>query len=187
MTTRKELVETLRLRYRSAAFSDRIKILDEFVALTCYHREHAIRVLRGEFTPATEVRLRNRAHHEAVAQALTVLWEAADRVCGKRLKPLIPMLVDAMERHGHLGLDPAIKTKVLLVSAATIDRVLATARAHIDGQRKRRKGAGSAIRRSIPVRTFADWSIRRPGSSRSTCSSTAAAPRRTVTTSTPSR
>ncbi len=35
MTTRKELVEALRLRYRSAAFSDRIKILDEFVALTC--------------------------------------------------------------------------------------------------------------------------------------------------------
>ena len=95
MTTRKELVEALRLRYRSAAFSDRIKILDEFVALTCYHRKHAIRVLRGEFSPATEVRLRNRVYDEAVAQALTVLWEAADRVCGKRLKPLIPMLVDA--------------------------------------------------------------------------------------------
>ena len=106
MTTRKELVEALRLRYRSAAFSDRIKILEEFVALTCYHRKHAIRVLRvlrGEFSPATEVRLRNRVYDEAVAQALTVLWEAADRVCGKRLKPLIPMLVDAMERHGLLA------------------------------------------------------------------------------------
>ena len=34
MTTRKELVEAMRLRYRSAAFGDRIKILDEFVALT---------------------------------------------------------------------------------------------------------------------------------------------------------
>ena len=48
MTTRKELVEALRVRYRSAAFSDRIKILDEFVALTGYHRKHAIRVLREE-------------------------------------------------------------------------------------------------------------------------------------------
>ena len=138
MTTRKELIEALRLRYRSAMFSDRIKILDEFVALTGYHRKHAIRVLRGEFSPATDVRLRNRVYDEAVAQALTVLWEAADRVCGKRLKALIPMLVDAMERHGHLDLDPVIKTKVLQISAATIDRVLAAARAHIDGQRKRR-------------------------------------------------
>ena len=157
MTTRKELIEALRLRCRSAAFSDRIKVFDEFVALTCYHRKHAIRVLRGEFTPATEMRLRNRVYDAAVAQAMTVLWEAADRVCGKRLKPLIPMLVNAMERHGHLDLDPAIKTKVLQVSAGTIDRVLAATRAHIDGQRKRRKGVGSAIRRSIPVRTFADW------------------------------
>ena len=163
MTTRKELIEALRLRYRSAAFSDRIKILEEFVALTCYHRKHAIRVLRGEFSPATDVRLRNRVYDEAVVQAVTVLWEAADRVCGKRLKPLIPMLVDAMERHGHLDLDPVIKTKVLQVSAATIDRVLAAARAHIDGQRKRRKGVGAAIRRSIPVRTFSDWLDPPPG------------------------
>ena len=50
MTTRMELVEALRLRYRSAAFSDRIKILDEFVALTCDHCKHAICVLRGEFS-----------------------------------------------------------------------------------------------------------------------------------------
>ena len=56
MTTRKELTMALRERYRSAAFSDRTKILDEFVALTCYHRKHAIRVLRGAFSPATEVK-----------------------------------------------------------------------------------------------------------------------------------
>jgi hypothetical protein len=28
-----------------------------------------------------------------------MLWEASDRICGKRLKPLIPTLVEAMERH----------------------------------------------------------------------------------------
>ncbi len=163
MTTRKELVEALRVRYGSAEFSDRIKILDEFVALTGYHRKHAIRVLRDEVTKTGAARARNRLYDEAVRQALTMLWEAADRVCGKRLKALIPTLVDAMERHGHLDLDPVIKTKVLQVSAATIDRVLAAARLHIDGQRKRRKGIGSAIRRSIPVRTFADWRDPPPG------------------------
>jgi hypothetical protein len=163
MTTRKELVEALRERYRSAAFGDRIKILDEFAALTGYHRKHAIRVLRDEVTKTSAARARNRLYDEAVRQALTMLWEAADRVCGKRLKALIPLLVDAMERHGHLDLDPIIRTKVLQVSAATIDRMLAAARLHIDGQRKRRKGVGSAIRRSIPVRTFSDWRDPPPG------------------------
>ena len=48
MTTRKELVAALQLRYSSAAFVDRIRILDEFVALTGYHRKHAIRLLREQ-------------------------------------------------------------------------------------------------------------------------------------------
>lgn len=163
MTTRKELVEALRVRYGGAAFGERIKILDEFVALTGYHRKHAIRVLCEEVTKTSAARARNRLYDEAVRQALTILWEAADRVCGKRLKALIPLLVDAMERHGHLDLDPIIKSKVLQVSAATIDRMLAAARLHIDGQRKRRRGVGSAIRRSIPVRTFSDWRDPPPG------------------------
>ena len=113
--------------------------------------------------PTRAPRDRDRLYDEAVRQALTVLWEAADRVCGKRLKALIPTLVDAMERHGHLDLDPVIKAKLFQVSAATIDRMLAATRSHIDGQRKRRKGVGSAIRRSIPVRTFADWRDPPPG------------------------
>lgn len=163
MTTRKELVAALQSRYRSATFGERIRILDEFVALTGYHRKHAIRLLREQPGATKETRERNRLYDEAVRQALTVLWEAADRVCGKRLKALIPKLVDAMERHGHLDLDPVIKAKLLQVSAATIDRLLANARLHIDGQRKRRKGVGSAIRRSIPVRTFADWRDPPPG------------------------
>jgi hypothetical protein len=50
-----------------------------------------------------------------------------------------------------------VKDTLLQVSVATIDRALNAARASIDGQRKRRTGVGTAIRRSIPVRTFADW------------------------------
>ncbi|MFW8564993.1 integrase catalytic domain-containing protein [Orrella sp. 11846] len=68
-----------------------------------------------------------------------------------------------MESHEHLDLDPVIKQKLLCISAATIDRVLAPTRQRIDGQRRRRTGVGAAIRRSIPVRTFADWRDPPPG------------------------
>ena len=163
MTTRKELTEAVGARYRTSPRSERKKILDEFVALTGCHRKHAIRTLSRESTGAHEAAPRNSVYDEAVRQALIMLWEAGDRVCGKRLKALIPVLIDAMERHGHLALDPAVKDKLLQVSAATIDRVLADTRSHIDGQRKRRKGVGAAIRRSIPVRTFADWRDPPPG------------------------
>ena len=163
MATRKELIEAIGVRYREAPLSDRTKILDELVALAGYHRKHAIRLLAEQTEREQAPRARNRLYDEAVRQALIVLWEAADRICGKRLKALIPVLVEAMERHGHLQLDPVIRTKLLQVSAATIDRALGEARRHIDGPRKRRTGVGAAIRRSIPVRTFADWRNPPPG------------------------
>ena len=163
MTTRKELIEAVGARYRSSPRSERKKVLDEFVALTGCHRKHAIRTLNREPAGEHEAAARNRVYDEAVRQALIMLWEAGDRVCGKRLEALLPVLIDAMERHGHLELDPVVKAKLLQVSAATIDRALTATRTHIDGQRKRRKGVGAAIRRSIPVRTFADWRDPPPG------------------------
>ncbi len=163
MATRKELIEAVAQRYRGASKRDRTNILDEFAELTKYHRKHAIRVLTSAPRLPHQRPARNRLYDEAVRQALIVLWETADRLCGKRLKALIPLLVDAMERHGHLSLDPTVKDKLLGMSAATIDRALRVTREQIDGQRKRRTGVGAAIRRSIPVRTFADWRDPPPG------------------------
>ena len=53
-----------------------------------------------------------------------MLWEASDRICGKRLRPLMPVLLEAMERHGHLRLAPEVRISLLAMSAATIDRSL---------------------------------------------------------------
>ena len=131
--------------------------------MTGCHRKHAIRTLNGKAAAAFEEERRNRVYDEATRQALIMLWGAAYRVCGKRLKALVPMLNDAMGRHGHIDLDPIVKAKVLTVSAAKIDRMLAGTRLQIDGQRKRRKSVGAAIRRSIPVRTFVDWGDPLPG------------------------
>jgi len=70
------------------------------VALTHYHREYAIRLLNSVPARHAAVRpSRNRVYDEAVRQALEVLWKAADRIGGKRLKALIPLLIEAMEHH----------------------------------------------------------------------------------------
>ena len=106
---------------------------------------------------ASSARQRERVYDEAVHQALVVLWEAADRICGKRLRVLLPVLIEAMERHGHLQLDPVVKSRLLDISAATIDRLLRPQREATGRVRRRRWGAGSAVRQSVPVRTFADW------------------------------
>lgn len=162
MATRRELAQAIGERYRSASRIEKRRILDEFVAVTGYHRKHAIRVLRSRATGSgPKSRPRARLYDEAVRQALIVLWEASDRICGKRLKALIPVLVDAMERHGHLQLVPAVRERLLAVSASTIDRLLIGPRVGIRDRRRQRPT--SPIRRSIPVRTFADWQDPPPG------------------------
>ena len=139
-------------------------MLDEFAALTGHHRKHAMRLLhagleRGGSGPRPE----RRMYDQAMRAALIVIWEASDRICGKRLRPLVPILVAAMERHGHLQLAPEVRAGLLAMSAATIDRALREARGHTAVRPRRRAPPSAAIRRSVAVRTFDDWDDPPPG------------------------
>jgi hypothetical protein len=161
LVTRRELIVALRGRYREAGREEKKTILDEFVEVSGYHRKHAIRLLgakgsSGEKEPTAGV----RRYGEAVLQALIVLWEAADRICGKRMKAILPVLIEAMERHGHLQLDAEVRLRLMKISPATIDRMLSGVR---EKGKRRRSGIPSVLRKAIPVRTFADWNDPAPG------------------------
>src|SRR5215475_13523377 len=161
LATRRELIQAIVERYRTAVRAGKKQILDEFVQVTGYHRKHAIRALkridRGDASAP-----RSRIYDEAVRSALTILWEAADRICGKRLKEAIPTLVAAMERHGHLQLEAEVRRRLLAMSAATMDRLLEPVR-QAGRQGRRRSHLNTALRRSIAVRTFNDWNDPPPG------------------------
>jgi len=164
MDTRDELVEAVGTRYRVASREEKGRILEEFAAVSGYCRKHASRLLRRQDGPVRSApRLARRTYDDAVREALIVLWETSDRICGKRLKALIPMLILSMERHGHLALDGEVRARLLKISAATIDRVLAPMRASSSGRKRRRAAPSLAIRRSVPVRTFSDWGDPSPG------------------------
>ena len=105
---------------------------------------------------------RSRVYNEAVREALIVLWEAAGRICGKRLKQITPVLLDAIHRHHHLNLDPEVRSRLLTMSAATMDRVLRPIRER-SKMGSRRRTACTALRKSIPIRTSGGWNDPRPG------------------------
>lgn len=162
MTTRRELIEAIAERYRTANRSDKQKILDEFTEVTGFHRKHAIRALRKSVRQVAKAATRSRLYDEAVVQALTMLWEAADRICGKRLKRAIPALLEAMERHGHLAIASEVRERVLQASSATIDRLLIPVR-EVSRQGRRRRTINTPLRKSIAIRTFSDWNDPPPG------------------------
>ena len=132
--------------------------------VTGWHRKNAVRALAER--PAAEpdaARQRTSTYDVVVKDALTALWEASDRICGKRLKVMIPTLLPALERHGRLKLGAADRVLVLAISAATIDRLLADTKIAAAGGKRRRVGFYSAIRREVPIRTFNDWQDPPPG------------------------
>jgi hypothetical protein len=164
MATRDELVVALAGRYAASSRKERGRILDEFAAVSGLHRKHAMRLLRaGRRGCRSGPRPARRLYNDAVREALVVTWEASDRVCGKRLRPLVPILIEAMERHGHLQLAPEVRACLLAMSAATIDRALHAAREPGGGRKRRHAPPAAAIRRSVAVRTFDGWDDPAPG------------------------
>ena len=160
---KQELLATIRDRYRASSKREKSLILDEFIAVTGHHRKHGIRLLgKPDDDAGTTRSVRGRRiYDEAVQQALIVVWEAADRICGKRLKAALPHLVESMERHGHLALDPEVRGRLLAASAATLDRLLKPIRLTAGSRRNRRRRQSMGKR--IPVRTYNDWNGPPPG------------------------
>jgi len=160
--TQAELIGAISERYRDSSKRQKSKILDEFSALTGFHRKHAIRLIREQGDGiGTKKEYGHAIYNHAVKEAVVVVWEASDRICGKRLKALLPALVEAMERHGHLQLDPEVRRLLFLASASTLDRLLKPIHRvakpnHL--HRRPKKATGY-----IPVRTFSDWKDPLPG------------------------
>ena len=100
LAARKELITVVRLRYSEADREGKKVILDEVTKITGYHRKHAIRILTEQGQNIARERPCRRVYDEAVNESLVMLWEASDRICGKRLKAALPLLLDAMEKHG---------------------------------------------------------------------------------------
>ena len=160
---KQELLASIRDRYRESSRKDKTRILDEFIAVTGHHRKHGIRLLAqsAEGSGGTDAVKGRRIYDDAVREVVILIWEASDRICGKRLKAAMPHLMESLDRHGHLDLDPEVKTRVLSASAATLDRLLKPVRSTVVGRRKRRRRLSPG--RNIPVRTFADWNRPPPG------------------------
>lgn len=164
-----EFAAVLRQRYQMANRAQRKEILDEFLAVSNYHRKSAIRLLalrigvepRGK---SGGKRGRPCLYAPAVAAALQVLWESADCICSRRLQPFVPKLLAALRRHGELALQSEVEDYLCRMSSSTMDRLLHPYRqlqAHRRGLSSTKPG--TLLKQSIPVRTFADWDDNRPG------------------------
>lgn len=159
-----EYLQAIRERYLKAGKEQKSRILDEFTEVTGYHRKAAIRLLRAE--PLSRGKRRQggrRQYGPAVVNALRKVWEASDRLCSKRLHPFIPEMIRVLRQHGEQEIDGALEAQLCRMSPATIDRLLRPWKRRGGRRPLSTTKPGSLLKKSIPIRTFSDWTEERPG------------------------
>lgn len=95
MAERRAITREMAKRYVKVSKKQRGLMLDELCALTGYHRNYAIRLLRERAlgpAPPKQRRLRERAYSDELVAALRKLWAVLDCLCGKRLAATIAVV-----------------------------------------------------------------------------------------------
>lgn len=168
MRQKQALTATIVRRYAHATKKEKTNILNEFVATTRYNRSYARRALNkarsNDFRKKKRVRLVvHRKYDLSVLIALTRIWIIQNYICGKRLQPFMAELLRVLKRDGEIEIEERIENKLLTISAATIDRLLAPTKQRINVKGVGGTKPGTLLKSQVPIRTFADWDVVKPG------------------------
>ena len=163
LKTKQTIVLKLSKDYKRATKKEKGEILDKLISLTGYHRKYAIEVLGNPKKKKRIIKRRRKSRYVPVFPITTKLWAISNYACGKRLVPVIPLYLEALERHQELTVSSEEKRLLLAISPATVDRLLKEERKKITLKGRSRTKPGSLLKSQIPVRTFADWDNAKPG------------------------
>ncbi len=148
-------LEKIRRRYYVANRQEKTKILDELCHIYDYNRKYLIHFFRGNDKLDYAKRgPKPRYQGEALFSALRDIWLATDLMCSKRLKSAIPLWLPFYNK----PLSQSVKSRLLSISPATIDRLLKPYKRHgLSGTKP-----GYLLKNQIPIKTN-HWDTTIPG------------------------
>jgi hypothetical protein len=159
---KKECLEKLIGRYARRNRDGKSRMLDDLCEDYKYERKYAIKLLGGGLPSGS-----GQAHpgperlYEMIEPVVQHIWLKAEQPCGKRLVPILRQWLPYYERRqGRLS--SRQRQLVRQISAATLDRLLAPARAQHGGRGRCGTKPGSLLRSEIPIRT-GTWDLTQPG------------------------
>jgi hypothetical protein len=154
LQNRRALLKQFAPQYREVSSAQKRVLLDVFAQATGYHRRYGMWLLNhAEDVLHAPAYARPSHYGPEVQHVLLLAWNAANRICAKRLIPFLPTLIDSLERHEQLHLTR---------SAATADRLLSSQR-KLGQCGLSTTRAGTLLKQQIPIRAFEDWHETLPG------------------------
>src|SRR6266403_321775 len=159
---KKDWLPKLQARYALRNREGKTRMLDELCDDYQYERKYAIKLLSGGLAPpAGRVHPGPERRYGEIQSVVQYIWRQAEQPCGKRLVPILRQWLPYYERRFE-RLSRGHRKLMGQISAATLDRLLAPARAeHVERGRGGTK-PGSLLRSEIPIRT-GTWDLSQPG------------------------
>jgi len=159
---KRDWLPKLQERYGRRNREGKSRMLDELCEDHHYERKYAIKLLSGSLAVCGgRVHPGPERRYEMIVPVIKEIWLNSEKPCGKRLLPIVHQWLPYYERrHGELSYGQ--RRLVKQVSAATLDRLLAPARAQHTGRGRCGTKPGSLLRSEIPIRT-GTWDLSRPG------------------------
>jgi len=157
-----DLLPKLRTRYARRGREAKSRMLNELCEDYGYERKYAIKLFGGSLPePGGRERPGPEPQYGAIEPVVREIWLRAEQPCGKRLVPILHQWLPFYERrYGRLSLRQ--RRLVRQISPASVDRLLAPARAQFPGRGRCGTKPGSLLRSEIPIRT-GSWDLTGPG------------------------
>jgi hypothetical protein len=148
-----EVLAQARWRYEKRGKQGKSRLLDKICALCGYERKYGSKVLAGK-RPIVGSGEKRRGgsparYGAAEREVLKIIWLKAEQPCGKRFKAALQLwLAHYEKRNGRLP--RALRLKVLSISTATIDRLLAAVPGGAGQSRTLRDAPGHTLAQPDP-------------------------------------
>jgi hypothetical protein len=147
----REYAKEMRNRYRKAVRTQRGRLLDEFTAVTGYHRKYAIGLLGREPMPRSRRPGKPTRFTDEVCEALVKIWRAAAYPWSARLVAMLPTWMP--HARIHLDLSDEVERLLLGMSSRSMDRLLRRHRTELRRRIYGRTKPGTLLKHQVPVRT----------------------------------
>lgn len=158
-----EIIQHYRKQYRRATKGEKSRIIDTVAESTGYSRKHIIHALNKDVDVPKRITRDRVSRYEPIIKPLEKIWAISNFLCGKRLEPFIPELLDSLKRHNEIDLAQEEEALLLSISSATVDRLLGPARKSLTIKGRSTTKPGTLLKHKIDIRTFADWNDNEPG------------------------